>query len=181
MPLLIEGLDIEGSDVSADMIALAEAQVKRVGLPSRLLRRVYGHLEPGGALVIANHEFPYANGDEKGWARWLPGHRELIPRDWPAEGDRRTTSDGDEIELSSRLAELDPLAQCHTLEMRARLWHEGRVVKEESYTLKESLYFAQEILLMLDEAGFREVAIESYFSGQPATADDAVVTVIALK
>jgi hypothetical protein len=61
------------------------------------------------------------------------------------------------------------------------LWHDGRVVKEESYTLKESLYFAQEVLLMLDEAGFREVAIESYFSGQPATADDAVVAFIAMK
>jgi SAM-dependent methyltransferase len=216
MPLLIEGLDIEGSDVSEDMIDLARAKVAEAGLASRLavqpmheldlgktyqtifmcgsfgiggrrdhdreaLRRVYRHLEPGGALVIANHEFPYANRDEKGWARWLPGHRELILRDWPAEGDRRTTSDGDEIELFGRLAQLDPLAQCHTLEMRAWLWHDGRVVKEESYTLKESLYFAQEVLLMLDEAGFREVAIESYFSGQPATADDAVVAFIAMK
>lgn len=216
LPLLSDGVDIDGSDVSADMIDFAKDRVKKAGLASRLavqpmhqldlgrsyrtifmcgsfgiggrrdhdreaLWRVYRHLEPGGALLIANHEFPYANRDEKGWARWLPGHPELIPREWPAEGDRRTTSDGHEIELLSRLTEFDRLAQRHVFEMRARLWHGGQVVKEESYSLKENLYFAQEILLLLDEAGFREVGVESYCSGRPATADDAVVAFVARK
>ena len=174
IPLLTGGLDVDGSDISADMIALTEAQAKKAGFAPRLtvqpmheldlgrayrtiymcgsfgiggrrdhdreaLRRAYRHLEPGGALLIANYEFPYADRDEKGWARWLPGHRVGIPHEWPTEGDRRRTSDGDEIELLSRLAELDPLEQRRTLEMRARLWRGGQMVKEETYRLKQSL------------------------------------------
>jgi SAM-dependent methyltransferase len=215
IPLLRDGLDVDGSDVSADMIAEAEAQAAKTGFKPRLtvqpmheldlqrryrtiymcgafgiggrrdhdreaLRRAYHHLEPGGGLVIANHEFPYA-ADETGWARWLPRRRDGIPQAWPAEGDRRTASDGDEIELLSRLAELDPLEQRRTLEIRARLWRDGRIVKEEAYRLKESLYFAQEVLLLLEEAGFRDAAVEGGYTGRPATADDPIVTFVARK
>ncbi len=145
------------------------------------LQRAYQHLKPGGGLVIANHEFPYADEDETGWARWLPRHRGGIPREWPTEGDRRTTSDGDEIELLSRLAELDPLQQCQTLEIRARLWRGDRILKEEAHSLKVSLYFAQEILLLLDKAGFRDLVVEAGYTGRPATADDAMVAFVARK
>jgi ubiquinone/menaquinone biosynthesis C-methylase UbiE len=215
MPLLRDGLDVDGADVSADMIATAEAQAAKAGFKPRLtvqpmheldlerkyrtiymcgafglggrrdhdreaLRRAYRHLEPGGGLLIANHAFPYA-ADEKGWARWLPAHRDGIPQAWPAVGDRRTASDGDEIELLSRLAELDPLEQRRTLEIRARLWRGDQIVKEEAYRLKESLYFAQEVLVLLEEAGFRDVAVEGGYTGLPATADDTTVTFVARK
>jgi SAM-dependent methyltransferase len=216
VPLLADGLDVDGSDISADMIAAAKAHAERAGFKPRLtvqpmyelqldrkyrtiymcgsfgiggrrdhdreaLRRAYQHLQPGGGLVIANHEFPYAGEDEKGWARWLPRHRDGIPHEWPTEGDRRTTSDGDEIELLSRLAELDPLEQRQTLEIRARLWRGGQIVKEEAYRIQLSLYFAQEILLVLAQAGFRDVAVERDSTGQPATADDATVAFVARK
>ena len=65
--------------------------------------------------------------------------------------------------------------------MRARLWHEGQIVKEEAHDLHENLYFAQEILLMLDDAGFRDVAIEGGYTGRPATADDGMVVFVASK
>jgi ubiquinone/menaquinone biosynthesis C-methylase UbiE len=215
VPLLEDGLDVDGADVSADMIAEAEAQAAKAGFKPRLtvqpmheldlernyrtiyicgafglggrrdhdreaLRRAYRHLEPGGGLLIANHEVPYA-ADEKGWARWLPGQRDGIPQAWPAAGDRRTTFDGDEIELVSRLAELDPLEQRRTLEIRARLCRDGRIVKEEAYTLMESLYFAQEVRLLLEEACFRDLSVEGGYTGRPATADDATVTFVARK
>jgi len=146
------------------------------------LRRIHRHLEPGGALVI-DHQLPYATGEtsEAGWARWLPGHRTGIPLDWPAEGDRRRTADGDEIELLNRTLDFDPLEQRRTLEIRARLWHDGVVVAHEGYSLKENLYFAQEILLMLGEAGFRDLRVESGFTGLPATADDGSVVFIGRK
>jgi SAM-dependent methyltransferase len=215
VPLLRDGLDVDGSDVSADMIAATEAQTIKHGFKPQLsvqpmhqlhldrryrtiylcgafgiggrrdhdreaLRRAYHHLDPGGGLVIANHEVPYA-ADEKAWARWLPRHGDGIPEEWPADGDRRTTSDGDEIELVSRLAELDPLEQRRTLEIRARLRRGDQIVKEEAYSLKECLYFAQEVLLLLEEAGFRDLAVEGGYTGLPATADDATVTFVARK
>jgi SAM-dependent methyltransferase len=216
MPMLADGLDVDGSDVSPDMIAEAQAQALKGGFTPQLsvepmheldsprmyrtiymcgafglggrrdhdrktLRRAYRHLEPDGALLITNHELPYAGMDETRWARWLPGHRDGIPREWPTEGERRKTGDGDEIELLSRLAELDPLGQRQTYEIRARLWHDGQIVKEEAYSLKENFYFAQEILMLLNEAGFRDLVIEGGYTGLPATADDGMVAFVARK
>jgi SAM-dependent methyltransferase len=216
IPLLADGLDIDGSDISADMIASAQAQAVKGGFTPRLtvqpmheldtgrayrtiymcgafgiggrrdldresLRRAHRHLEPGGALLITNHVLPYGDTDETRWARWLPGHRAGIPREWPTEGERRRFSDGDEVEWLDRLAEFDPLGQRLTFEVRVRLWRGGQIVKQEAYSLKENLYFVQELLQMLDEAGFRDVVIEAYPAGRPATADDGTVAFVARK
>ena len=213
LPLLDEGLDVDGVDISADMIAHATTRATSAGhspllvaqalheldLPRRYrtiyvcgvfgiggdrghdreaLRRAYDHLEPGGALVLW-HELPWEGHDEHGWARWLPGHRDDIPRAWRDEGDRRRTSNGDEIELISRLVEFDPFRQRHVLEMRARLWQDGEMVREEASSLAENLYFAQEVLLLLEEAGFRDVQVDAAYQDRPATPDDGTVIFIA--
>jgi SAM-dependent methyltransferase len=215
LPLLKDGVDIDGSDISADMIALAAAEVKKAGLRSRLtvapmhevdlgrsyrtifmcgalgiggrrdhdreaLRRAHRHLEPGGALLVANHHLPYET-DEKRWARWLPGHRAGGHGGWPAEGERRTFADGDEVEWLGKPSTLDPLEQRITMDVRVRLWHRGEMIKEETYQLEENLYFVQEMLLMLEDAGFRDLRVEGGYSGRPATADDGMVVFVARK
>ena len=114
-------------------------------------------------------------------AKWLPGHRAGYPPPWPDAGNRRRSADGDEIELLSRVAEFDPLEQQLALAMRARLWRDGSVVKEESYVLRSCVYFAQEIVLMLADAGFRDVALEGNYTGVPATGDDANVIFVATR
>jgi len=212
VPLSADGFDIDGVDISADMIAAARTQLPKVhtsqlsvqGLHElrldrtyrtaymcgvigiggsrdhdrEALRRVHHYLEPGGALLII-HRLPYDG--EEGWADWLPGHRAAYPPPWPDAGDRRLAADGDEIELLSREEEFDPLEQQLVLAMRARLWREGSVLKEESYVLKACLYFAQEIVLMLNDAGFRDVAIEGDYTGIPATGDDGNVIFVATR
>jgi SAM-dependent methyltransferase len=213
LPLLQRGLDVDGVDVSADMLAYARAAVDAAGhtpalatqalheldLPRRYrtifacgvlgiggdrtsdreaLRRVHGHLEPGGALVLW-HEFPYAGLDEPGWSRWLPGRRAALPRPWPTDGERRRTDDGAEIELRTRLADHDPLRSRHTYEIEASLWRDGSVVALEAYALHENLYFAPELLLLLELAGFRDVELEAAYEQRPATPDDDTVIVIA--
>jgi SAM-dependent methyltransferase len=183
VPLLAEGLDVDGVDVSPDMIAavrgalpasrrspqlftqaLHELHLNRTyrtvymcgvfGLGGRrdrdleALLRVHQLLEPGGALLII-HQLPYDA--EEGWPEWLPGSRPDYPMPWPEEGNRKRTADGGELELLVRVAEFSPLEQQLVMGMRARLWREGSVVKEESYTLKSCLYFAQEIVWMLKD------------------------------
>jgi SAM-dependent methyltransferase len=210
VPLLAEGFDIDGVDISADMIAAARARIPPsrsaqlsvqalhelrlqrryrtaymcgvFGIGGRrdhdlaALRRVHEQLEPGGALLII-HQLPYE--DEEGWLDWLPGHRTGYPSPWPDAGNRRRKADGDEIELLSRLAEFDPLEQQVVLAMRARLWRAGEVLKEESYTLRSCVYFAQEIILMLSDAGFRDITVEGNYTGKAATGDDTNVIFVA--
>jgi SAM-dependent methyltransferase len=216
IPMLADSFDVDGSDVSADMIAQARALAEKKGFSPGLtvnpmhelelgrqyrtiymcgafgigsrreqdfeaLRRAHHHLEPGGALLIANHWFPYGEYSDEQWALWLPGRRGDVPRDWKSEGERRTTSDGDEIEMFFRLGDLNPLLQRETLQMKARLWHDGKIVREEAFDLHQNLYFAQEILLMLDDAGFENVVVEGGYTGRPATADDGMVAFVARK
>lgn len=211
VPLVAEGLDVDGVDISADMIAIARSMLPGSGASERLfvqglhelrlnrtyrmaymcgvlgiggrrdrdqeaLRRIHQQLDRGGTLLII-HQLPYVS--EEGWADWLPGHRAGYPEPWPDTGDRRRTADGDEIELASRVVEFDPLAQQMVLGMRARLWHEGSVAKEETYTLSTCVYFAQEIVLMLTDAGFRDVVVEGDYAGMPASGDDANVIFVA--
>jgi hypothetical protein len=63
--------------------------------------------------------------------------------------------------------------------MRARLRREGRVVEEDQRTLQENIYFPQELLLMLDVAGFHDVLVEGRYNGLPATADDETLVFVA--
>ena len=210
VPLSAGDVDIDGVDISADMIAAARAQLPtsrkahlavqglhelRLDRTYRTaymcgvfgiggsrehdleaLRRVYQHLEPGGALLIV-HQLPYEA--EDGWADWLPRNHNGYSEPWPNKDNSRRAEDGDEIELLTRVVAFDPLDQQLVMGMRARLWRDGSVVKEESYELRSCLYFAQEIVLMLAGAGFRDVVIEGNYTGQPATSDDANVIFVA--
>ena len=68
------------------------------------------------------------------------------------------------------LVDLDPLEQRLTLQMRAALWREGRLIAQEEHTFQATLYFRNELLLMLAQAGFADVAVRAGYSDAPATA-----------
>lgn len=65
--------------------------------------------------------------------------------------------------------------------MRIRLWHDGTVMVEEERSICLNLYFAQELLLMLDLVGFRDVTVDGRYTGLAATADEGTVVFVARK
>ncbi len=211
VPLLVAGLDVDGADVSPDMLAqaqrLAAAQgthptltpqaIRELDLPRHYrtvficdsfgiggsraddlegLRRIHAHLEPGGALVFSHH-LPYGD-EESEWLRWLP-HRHGEAEPWPETGDRRQAADGDELELVFRERSWDPLLQRSILEVRARQWHDDRLMLEEERDIVLSAYFPQEVVTILEIVGFADVEIQNAYSGEPATSDDTHVVFIA--
>ena len=209
LPLLRAGLDVDGCDVSADMLALCREQAAREGLELRVytqpsdelnlprtyktiyicdsfgiagsaeaLRRCYQHLAPGGALVF-NLSLPYKEADR--WNCWLPGQRHNFPEAWPESGDRRRASNGDEIELRSRRLGLDPLEQVWTREIRATLWRDGDVMKEEVHRMREKAFFRNELLVLLAQAGFADVAVNGGYENRAAKGDDLMLVFIARK
>ena len=107
--------------------------------------------------------------------------RQELPEPWPAEGTRKRAANGEEIELLTRLAALDPIEQMATREIRARLWRDGRVVEEEEHVLLERLYFRNELAAMLANAGFVDVEVLGDYTDEAATADTGVVVCIARK
>jgi hypothetical protein len=81
--------------------------------------------------------------------------------------------------LIDRLGAFDPLGQRMIFETRLRLWRDGIVVAKQEHRLVINLYFAQELVLMLEDAGFIDIAIEGDYTGRPATGDDGNVVYVA--
>ena len=213
LPYLRAGLDVDGCDISPDMLARCRDHAAREGLAPRLyaqamhelalprtyrtiivcggfglgghrgrdveaLRRLYQHLEPGGVLLLDN-EAPYANA--RFWRYWLTEDRRQLPQEWQVSGTRKQASDGSELELRTRLVDLDPLEQCATLEMRMGLWRDGRLVAEEERTLKEIMYFKHELLQLLERVGFTGIAVQAGYTGAVPTPEDEFLVFVARK
>ena len=214
IPYVRARLDVDGCDVSADMIAVCRDKAEREGLSPTLfvqsmheldpprryrtifvcggfglgstreqdmqaLRRFYECLEPNGTLVLDN-ENPYAPGNP--WKRWQKDEQ-APPREWrPLDAlERRRASDGAEYALDSRVVDLDPLEQRATYEMRAAMWRDDELVREEQHTLHINFYFVHELVMMIERAGFADVVVHGGHEERPATREDEFVVFVARK
>jgi SAM-dependent methyltransferase len=212
IPWLTAGLDVDGCDISPDMLEHCRTRAEAEGLSPNLyaqalheldlprtyrtivvcggfglgghrahdaeaLRRLYAHLEPGGRLVLDN-EVPYADAEQ--WRFWREKQGEL-PEPWVEPKSRRQGSDGAEYALRSRLVELDPLLQRVTMEMRAWMWRDGELVAQEEHLLKLTLYFKDELVLLLEQAGFDQVEVLGQYNDATPTSDDDFLVFVARK
>jgi SAM-dependent methyltransferase len=213
LPYLRAGLDVDGCDLSPDMLALCREQAEREGLASRLyaqalheldlprryrtivvcggfglggnrehdvegLARLYAHLEPGGLLLLDN-EAPYA--DTRLWSYWPREARAALPEPVEPPRERKLGSDGAEYALRSRVLESDPLSQRTTLEMRAYMWRDGDLVAEETGALAMTVYFKDELVLLLERAGFVDVVVRGGYADSEPTSDDDFLVFVARK
>ena len=211
IPYLKAGLEVEGCDATADIIAACRARAEEEGLSPKLhhqamchldleqryrtvfacgafalggsraddqeaLRRFYRHLEPGGALALDLH---LPNVDSRSWQRWVHGHQPELPGPW-SKSDRRTAADGTELEIKTRLLELDPLEQSYVREIRIEHYRDEELLGREQYDLAGSMYLKNELELMLQLAGFEEIEIQgNYEERAPIPYQDAQLVFIA--
>lgn len=122
------------------------------------LRRIRGHLEAGGSLVM-DHHLPNLE-SARSWTSWV--EKPELPRPWPKRGDRRRASDGTELELRARQIAFDPLEQTTTLEIRASQYADGDEVAIQTHVIDIGIYFKKEIELMLAMTGFRDITVTSF-------------------
>jgi SAM-dependent methyltransferase len=211
LPYLRAGLDVDGCDVSADMIAFCRDKAEAEGLSPTLwaqpmheldpprkyrtiyvcgafglgstreqdfeaLRRFREHLEPGGTLLL-DIEVPYA--DAELWRYWRKEERQALPEAASRPGSLRRASDGTELGLRSRVVDLDPLAQRVMYEMHAEQWCDGELESEEDQTLTIGLYFRNELLMLLERAGFADVKVEGDHNHAEATGNDDFLVFVA--
>jgi SAM-dependent methyltransferase len=169
LPLLRTGIDIDGSDASADMLDWCRKSAESEGHTVHLyaqpmyalqLPRQYRTIMVCGAFGLGGTRADDLEGLRRIHAHLEPGGTLVmdhylpnfdarawstwieapdLPRRWPSRGDRRRASDGTELELRSRVKAFDPLEQTTTLEIRASQF--------------------LEIELMLTTAGFREIRV----------------------
>ncbi len=142
------------------------------------LRRLHEHLEPGGRLVLDN-EVPCS--DAAHWTLWTSGRREGLPEPPKPPGSRRLGPDGDEYALESRLLDLDPLRQQEAWEIEAYRWRDGELIARERHQLTCNLYFCDELVMMLRQAGFTSIDVRGQYNDLPATAEDSFLVYVATR
>ena len=211
LPYLRAGLDVDGTDVSSDMLALCAAAARREGLEPNLycqalhtldlprryrtiylcgvfgiggdrqrdeegLRRLLRHVEPGGAVVI-NHYMAWNNA--RLWQYWLPEHRARLPEPVPEPSEPRPASDGTALRLRCRTLSFDPLGPTWTEEMLAESFRDGALEKSETLCLRQTLYFPNELVLLLERAGFGKVSLLNDHPKTHFVPEGCIFTVIA--
>jgi len=211
LPYLRAGLDVDGCDLSAYMIAACRRKAAAEGLEPSLyvqpmhaldLPRRYGtifvcgsfglgsdrerniqalagvreHLEPGGTLLI-DIEVPYA--DPHHWEYWVQEKRTALLEVAEPPGGRRRASDGAEYAMTARLIAVEPLDQRVTMAINVERWRDGVLDAEEERLLHIDMYFKNEMLLMLERAGFNDVVVHGEHQARPPTSDDDFIVFIA--
>jgi SAM-dependent methyltransferase len=203
------GLDVDGCDISPDMVDLCRRRAEAEGLAPSLhvqstagldlprryrtivscgtfglngtraddlesLRRFHHHLEPGGTLAV-DIEAGWAMTEM--WRRCASADRSQ-PGEWTTR-DSTPLPDDDEIVVRRRLVEADPLGQSFTLDLRYELVRDGSVVRSEDHRLVERWYGVEEMIGMLETAGFADVRVEGDYSPVEVTADHRMHVFIA--
>jgi SAM-dependent methyltransferase len=210
LPWLRAGYDVDGTDVSADMIERTAARAREEGFDPTLLvqplhgldparryrtvvacgvfgigstrvqdeqalRRLHDVLEEGGTLVL-DKEVPYA--DARRWPYWADAAS--LPEPWP-ESEPRRVSGGSELRLRTRVTAVDPLDQTIAYDMWAQRLRDGEVVEEERYTLTERMYFRDELVLLVERAGFGEVEVRGGYDDAEPRPDHEFLVYIGRK
>ena len=63
--------------------------------------------------------------------------------------------------------------------IETRRWRDGELEAEETRPLTIQLYFKNELLAMLETAGFRDVEVQGDHNDAPATSDDDFLVLVA--
>lgn len=184
-PWWTEGIDIDGCDVSADMLAHCGERAPGAKLwvsslhelePPRRYRTIVacGVFGLGttraqdeeairrlhdalepGGTLVLDNEVPYSS--PRRWSWWAEPPE--FPRPWQEEADRLACPDGSELTSRSRTIAVDPLDQCVHLEIRIEKLVEGEVIASEERPLTMRMWFRDEIVMALRHAGFESVEV----------------------
>jgi hypothetical protein len=65
--------------------------------------------------------------------------------------------------------------------MRATMWRNGELVRQEEHRLHVNFYFKNELLLLLERAGFRDVMVYGDHRDEAPTKDSDFVVFVARK
>ncbi len=182
LPYLRDGLDVDGCDVSPDMLAECRRLAAAEGLEPTLyaqalheleLPRRYGTIvccgtfglgstrEQDAQALVRLHDHLEPGGllavdvEETGSELAEEPHPE--PLDPPAQ--RRQGSDGCEYALRSRFLAVDRAERRVTRAIQAWQWRDGELVAEEEHVLTESVYDRVELTALLERAGFVDVEV----------------------
>jgi len=197
VPWVADGLDVDGVDASADMIARCGEAAQRQGRTPNLyvqplhaldLPRRYGAIVVCGGFGLGVSRTADFTALRRLFDHVRPGGVLVMDyevgefdtthwRDWqphpadespPPPSDRRHGADGFDYALRHRLAAVDVEARRVVREMQLWQWSGGELVAHETRSVIINLYTADEIVASLTSAGFADLdVVGGYHGGEP--------------
>jgi SAM-dependent methyltransferase len=147
-------------------------------LTRQAMQRCYEHLRPGGTLAF---DLTARWNDRPAYVSRLPENRHALPEDWPSSTERKLLGDGTELEIIARTVSVDPLEETQTRQLRARLWRNGELLEEQVHTQRYEEYGKNELILVLEQAGFSDIQIFGNYSDELATVEHLDLLFLAKK
>ena len=98
-----------------------------------------------------------------------------MPRPWPEQGDRKQPDDGVDLELRTRLIEINPTEKTATREISVREFVDGVEVGHEVDSIVICGYSISEVESMLEKAGFKDIRITGLLEDQAPQSEDEFV------
>ena len=196
-----DGLDVDGVDVSADMIEACRVAARRVGCEPGLyvqpthrldLQRRYHAIISCGAFGLGGSRADDMEGLRRLRAHLLPGGVLALDyevgefeddrwRRWrprladetpPPSQARRLGPDGFHYALRHRISAVDMAERSVTRELQAWQWQRDELVAHETHALVANVYSSSEIATMLASVGFADVCVlGGYHGGAPTELD----------
>jgi SAM-dependent methyltransferase len=140
------------------------------------LRRLFGHLEPGGLLMV-DVELPWAS--PRLWERWVPRRRRH--RSGWGNPEETILDDGSRLMSYDGPVEIDPIEQLMTARPKFELWRGDRLIQADEPTLRFRWYFPHELALLLETVGFEVGGMTGDYTDEPLTATHRFVVLFALR
>ena len=97
--------------------------------------------------------------------------KSTFPSRGRSAGLRARRSDGSVYEMRTRARSADPLDQSVVLEMRIEKRRGDKLVAAEEHELSVRGFLRDELVMMLERAGFADVEVTGDYSGDPPHAD----------
>lgn len=180
LPWLRGGLDVDGCDVSEDMLAECRRLAAAEGLEPTLYRQALHELDLPrryrtivccGTFGLGSTRDQDVEALRRFHEHLEPGgllaldadttgdelERELQPGPLRPPNDRVRSADGAEYSLRGRMIDVDAVERRLTRAIQAWQWRDGELVAEEEHVLTENLYERDELLALLQRTGFAEV------------------------
>ena len=203
------GLDVDGVDTSADMLAICQQKAAQQGLRPALYQQALQQLDlprryhtvfiPCGTfcLIIDRHDALEAL--RRVHAHLVLGGLLVFNLFWPfspgeplsaqphgGEGEwgalwTHSLPDGSAIAQHYKREAIDRVEQLLVGQRRYQWIQQGRIVQEEIYQANERWYFKREMVLLLEKVGFRNVRVKGDWTDGDFTEPHSSIVFIAAK
>ncbi|GAB4153598.1 MAG: hypothetical protein Fur0021_19460 [Candidatus Promineifilaceae bacterium] len=202
LPFVAAGLDVDGVDSSADMLAICRQKAAARGLKVNLyqtsmhqlaLSRQYKTIFiPCGTFCLLINRDDALQALHRIYAHLAPGGELVFNLFWEIgkggwfwnEPDGKwhrmfydTLPNGDQVFQYMMTDKVDRAEQQFFGRRRYRLVSHGQVVREEIFPSHERVYGKYEIQMMLEQTGFRGVTVKEEWTDEPFTGKHRVMVI----